>query len=61
MPCINFVILLEYIRRECVYDGMSTYWYPNSNIAQQLCPSGTQRVSDGLGMIANQVVKFKFQ
>ena len=53
-------MLSEYVRRDCVYDGTSTHWYPNSSTVTQLCPNGTQRISEGLGMIANQVVKYKY-
>ena len=40
-----------------MYDGVSTYWYPSTSTIQAQCPNGTQRVSEGVGMIANQVVK----
>ena len=43
-----------------MYDGVSTYWHPNSGTIQEQCPNGTQRVSETAGMIANQVVKKKY-
>ena len=45
------------IRRQCIYDGSSAYWYPNASTIQEQCPNGTQVVSETVGMIANQVIK----
>ena len=42
-----------------MYDGISTFWHPNSSSIQEQCPIGTRRVSERVGMIANQVVKKK--
>ena len=54
-----FVIVnIELIRRQCVYDGVSTYWYPDSSTMHELCPNGTQRVS---GIIASQVRSSKIK
>ena len=55
--CVH--VLLVLIRRQCAYDGVSTYWYPSTDTIQAQCPNGTQTVSERVGMIANQVVKKK--
>lgn len=51
-----FVLLLVLIERQCMYDGSSTYWSPDSSYIKEQCPNGTQRVSERIGVIANQVI-----
>ena len=51
--CVHLLLVL--IRRQCVYDGLSAYWYPDASTVRELCPNGTQVVSETVGMIATQV------
>ena len=48
-------IVIDPIRRQCLYNGSAPYWQPSNVAVSQLCPEGRPLISEGVAELGSKV------
>jgi len=49
------LIVIDQIRRQCLYNGSAPYWQPSNVNVSLLCPEGRPVISEQVAELGNKV------
>jgi len=55
MYCYIRLIVIDQIRRQCLYNGSAPYWLPSNVTISLLCPEGEPIISERVAELGSNV------